>query len=105
MEVSGQPYMLATLLPGKRVFNTNLIGGWVCARASLGISENKKISCTIWDLNPDYPAYSLLGIVIVLSWLATTESPSPPLLPSPPPPLLLVLPSPPPLQLASSSSE
>jgi hypothetical protein len=67
MEVCGLHARAA--LPSQKKPGTHLIGGWVCPRAGLGVLEKTKLICLYGDLNPDFPARSLISIAKTLPWL------------------------------------
>jgi hypothetical protein len=65
MEVSGYLHATNALTLGERA----LIQGWMGPRASLDVLEGRNISCPDQKLNPDCTAYSLVTIMITLTWL------------------------------------
>jgi hypothetical protein len=61
LEVSGQHYALAALLPEK-YSGAHLIGGWVVGlRAGLDVLKNREISFSCQESNP-VPYYSMVEI-------------------------------------------
>jgi hypothetical protein len=60
MEVSGQFYAPATLLPREGAPGTHWIGGWVDPRAGLDAVAKRKIPSPCRGSNPDRPIHSLI---------------------------------------------
>jgi hypothetical protein len=44
--------------PKEKAHSTHWIGGWVGSRASLDVTEKRKMSCHYRESNPGRPAYS-----------------------------------------------
>jgi hypothetical protein len=68
MHVSGQIHAMATI-PWSMAHGEALISGWVCPRAGLDVSENRKISYSCRESNPrllGHPVHSLVTILTEL---------------------------------------